>query len=58
MTIMKTTQPGAFAVTALSGELGSRDAVRVVAKQRSTEEGSMSLVAELSAALILEGSGS
>jgi len=55
---MKTTQPGAFAVTALSGELGSRDAVRVVAKQRSTEEGSMSLVAELSAALILEGSGS
>jgi len=57
VTIMKTTLPGAFAVTALRGDLGSRDAVRVVAVQSSTA-GSFSLVAELSAALILEGSGS
>ena len=57
VTIMKTTQPGAFAVTELAGDLGSRVAARVVAVQSSTA-GSLRLVAELSAALILEGSGS
>ena len=57
MTLVETTQPGAFAVTALTGDLGSRVTARVVAVQSSTA-GSLRLVAELSAALILEGSGS
>ena len=57
MTLVETTQPGAFAVTELAGDLGSRVAARVVAVQSSTA-GSLRLVAELSAALILEGSGS